>query len=287
MDFSKLKKLYPESTLSKHPFMEEDTLRIPYKNQWIHIPKKSLDDKEISILNLLKEEIQPDTFPASQSKWFNFMEGNREYPPQTTHPVRLIQLVLEKMDDQFDYSIWIDSITHLFEPVLDVFFVTQDACYIIQDNTSQTLTQEEIYGMLKTLEDDFSIRTNAYIGQFWSPDNSLKAILKEEQRIFQEEVSHLHDRICSLSDVALRYFTKGALSRSTLMQELKKQLDEQPDWKELILALWTSQGNISVAAKQLFIHRNTLQYRMDRFYETTGLSLRNMNDLLLCYLLVL
>lgn len=287
MDFSKLKKLYPEASLSKHPFMEKDTLRIPYKNQWIHIPRQNLNEKEINVLNLLKEEVQPATFPTSQSKWFSFMEGNLEYPPQTTHPVRLIQLVLEKMDDQFDYSIWIDSITHLFEPVLDVFFVTQDTCYIIQDNTSQTLTQEEMYGMLKTLEDDFSIRTNAYIGQFWQPDHSLKAILKEEQRIFQEEVSHLHDRICALSDVALRYFTKEALSHSTVMQKLKNQLEEQPDWKELILALWESQGNISVAAKQLFIHRNTLQYRMDRFYEATGLSLKNMNDLLLGYLLVL
>lgn len=287
MDFSKLKKLYPEAMLSKHPFMEEDTLRIPYKNQWIHIPKRHLNDKEINVLNLLKEEIQPDMFPASQSKWFNFMEGNRETPPQTIHPVRMIQLVLEKMDDQFDYSIWVDSITHLFEPVLDVFFVTQDTCYIIQDNSSQTLTQEEMYGMLKTLEDDFSIRTNAYIGQFWQPDHSLKAVLKEEQRIFQVEVSHLHDRICSLSDVALRYFTKDALSQSTVMQELKNHLDHQPEWKELILALWKSQGNISVAAKQLFIHRNTLQYRMDRFNEATGLSLKNMNDLLLSYLLVL
>ncbi|OJF93260.1 helix-turn-helix domain-containing protein [Alkalibacterium sp. 20] len=287
MDFSKLKKLYPTATLSKHPFVEEDTLRIPYKNQWIHIPKQLLDEKEIQVLDLLKEEIQPATFPSSHSKWFNYIEGNREYPPQTTHPVRLIQLVIEKIDDQFDYSIWIDSITHLFEPVLDVFFITQETCYVIQDNTAQPVNQEEIYGMLKTLEDDFSIRTNAYIGQFWQPDHSLKNVFKEEQRIFQEEASYLHDRICSLPDVALRYFTKEAMFRSVVMQELKKQIDEQVEWKELIVALWESQGNISVAAKHLFIHRNTLQYRMDRFYESTGLSLKNMNDLLLCYLLVL
>jgi len=287
LDFSKLKKLYPTASLSKHPFLEEDTLRIPYKNQWIHIPKANLDNKEVRVLNLLKEEIQPAAFPASHSKWLNFIEGNRENPPHTSHRVRLIQLVLDKIDEQFEYSIWIDSLTHLFEPVLDVFFVTPDTCYIIQDQGSQLHTQEEIYGMLKTLEDDFSIRTNAYIGQFWQPDHSLKAVFKEEQRIFQEEVSHSHDRICSLPDVALRYFTKEALSHSVVMQELQTQIDSQSDWKELIVALWESQGNVSVAAKALFIHRNTLQYRMDRFYESAGLSLKNMNELLLCYLLVL
>lgn len=287
MNFSKLKKLYPEAQLSDYPFLEEDTFRIPYKNKWIHIPADSLNDKEWHLLTILKEEVQPSNFPVSRSDWFNFLEGKREELPQSTKPIRLIQLYLEKMDDQFDYSIWIDSIVNLFDPVLDVFFVTSDMCFVLQDNSAPSLSRDEIIGMIKTLEDDFSIRTNAYIGQYWQPDAYLKNILKEEQTIFQQEVSHLQDRISSLPDVALHYFTNEAIDKSSIMKELKKQIENQDDWKELVYALWESQGNVSVAAKNLFVHRNTLQYRMDRFNETTGLSLKNMNELLLCYLLII
>lgn len=287
MNFSKIKQLYPEAKLSDYPFLESDTFRLPYKNKWIHIPTESLNDKERHLLTLLKEEVQPTSFPVSRSDWFQYLEGNKDLPPQTTRSVRLIQLFLEKMDNQFDYSIWIDSIIHLFDPVLDVFFVTSDMCFVVQDNSAPSLSREEITGMIKTLEDDFSIRTNAYIGQYWQPDSQLKSVLKEEQTIFQQEVTHLHDRINALSDVALRYFTKEAVAESFIMKELKKQIEDQDDWKELIAALWESQGNVSVAAKNLFVHRNTLQYRMDRFNETTGLSLKNMNELLLCYLLIL
>ncbi|GEK92134.1 helix-turn-helix domain-containing protein [Alkalibacterium kapii] len=286
MDFSKLKKIYPEATLNKKPFLNEETFRMSYKNQWIHIPKHVLTEKEITILDLLKKEAQPDTFPSTQSKWFQFLEGSLEYPPQTESTIRLIQLVLEKIDNQFDHAIWIDSIAQIFESVLDVFFISQDTCYIIQGHNTKALTQTELYGMLKTLEDDFSIRTNAYIGQFWQPDSALKAILREERQIFQEEYDHLDYRINSLSDVALKYFTKEALAQSMIIDAMKEKILEQPDWKELIFALWENQGNISVAAKQLFVHRNTLQYRIDRFYESTGLSLKDMNDLLLSYLLV-
>lgn len=287
MDYANLKKLYPETELSALPFLEKETFRIPYKNKWIHIPKESLSEKEWQLLTLLKEEIEPSAFPVSDSKWSDYVEGKRELPPKTTKSIRLTQLFLEKMDTQFDYSIWIDSIRQLFEPVLDVFFITSDTCFIIQDTSAPIFSTEEITGILQTLEDDFSIRSHAYIGQYWTPDKQLNSILKEEQSIFQQEVSHLHNQICSLPDIALRHFTKDALSKSRIMNELKKQIESSEDWRELIHALWESQGNVSVAAKHLFIHRNTLQYRMDRFNETTGLSLKNMNELLLCYLLII
>ncbi|MCC5895322.1 MAG: helix-turn-helix domain-containing protein [Alkalibacterium sp.] len=287
MDYVHLKKLYPETELSDLPFLQKETFRIPYKNKWIHIPKDSLTENEWQLLSLLKQEIEPSSFPVSDSKWAHFIEGKRELPPKTTENIRLTQLFLEKMDAQFDYSIWIDSIRQLFEPVLDVFFITSDSCFIIQDTNAPTFSTEELTGILQTLEDDFSIRSHAYIGQFWAPDKQLNSIFKEEQSIFHQEVTHLHNQICSLPDVALRYFTKDALSNSLIMNELKNQIESSEDWRELIHSLWESQGNVSVAAKHLFIHRNTLQYRMDRFNETTGLSLKNMNELLLCYLLII
>ncbi|SDK65293.1 helix-turn-helix domain-containing protein [Alkalibacterium thalassium] len=287
MDYANLKTLYPEAVLSDLPFMDEDTFRIPYKNKWIHIPKKELTEKEWQLLVMLKQEIEPSSFPVSDSKWAELIQGQRDLPPKTTQMIRLTQLYLEKIDTQFDYLIWIDSIRQLFEPVLDVFFISSDTCLIVQDTGAPNFSDEEITGILQTLEDDFSIRTHAYIGQFWTPDHNLYDLFKEEQNIFQQEVTHMHHQVSSLPDIALHHFTKDALAKSAIMKELKTQIDASDDWHELIQALWQSQGNISVAAKQLFIHRNTLQYRMDRFNESTGLSLKNMNELLLCYLLIL
>lgn len=287
MDYAKLKSLYPDLQLSDLPFLEMDTFRLPYKNKWLHIPTDSLSEKEWQLLTLLKKETEPASFPVSDSKWSNYLDGKRDTPPKTTGNIRLIQLIMEKIDTQFDYSIWMDSISHLFEPVLDLFFVSTDTCLIIQDTSAPDFSEEEITGILQTLEEDFSVRTHAYVGHYWPTDKHLRQVLKEEQTIFQQEVTHLTHQVSSLSDVALRYFTKEATSKSAIVKELKGLIDESSDWRELIHALWSSQGNISVAAKNLFIHRNTLQYRMDRFQDITGLSLKNNHELLLCYLLIL
>lgn len=36
--------------------------------------------------------------------------------------------------------------------------------------------------------------------------------------------------------------------------------------------------NIAVSSRNQFLHRNTLIYKLDRFFEVTGLDLRNFND---------
>ena len=56
--------------------------------------------------------------------------------------------------------------------------------------------------------------------------------------------------------------------------------------KEFVEALWDAHGNVSKASQKLFLHRNTLQYRIDRFAEQTGLNVKDMNDLTLCHLLL-
>jgi len=39
--------------------------------------------------------------------------------------------------------------------------------------------------------------------------------------------------------------------------------------------------NVSETAKKLYIHRNTLLYRLDKFKQETGLDVRTFNDAVL------
>jgi purine catabolism regulator len=44
---------------------------------------------------------------------------------------------------------------------------------------------------------------------------------------------------------------------------------------QTLSAYFTHHGNLSQTAEALFIHRNTLQYRMDRIAEISGFDLDN------------
>lgn len=59
---------------------------------------------------------------------------------------------------------------------------------------------------------------------------------------------------------------------------------------EMILSVSTfleSNMNISIASKELYIHRNSLQYRLDKFHEKTGLNPKDFQDAITIYLLLL
>ena len=93
--------------------------------------------------------------------------------------------------------------------------------------------------------------------------------------------------VFSLPQVVLHYFTEAGIKNSLIMQVFRKKLSIDLEMIEIITTLWKNQGNISSTAKELFMHRNTLQYRLEKFHDQTGLSLKSMDDLVLSYLLVI
>lgn len=287
MEFAKLKIIYPEAYIADNPTFKHELLSLPYKNKWIHLPISTLSQNEIDLLTILYQEQESIMAQQQASQWYEYLVGKKQTVPEISDAIRMIQLKLDKKDEQFDPAVWSESAKTLFEPLIDSFFLSDDVYIILQPQTASFLNQNEIQGILQTLEIDFSLKTFCYIGQYWNPDQGLRPLLQEELAMFSQEMPHLNGRIGSLTDVSLHYFTEKALADSIVIQQLKSKLDSLEDWKELIRALWVNQGNVSTAAKSLFIHRNTLQYRIERFYEATGLSLKHINDLTLCFLLTL
>ncbi|API87904.1 hypothetical protein BKP56_00455 [Marinilactibacillus sp. 15R] len=287
MEFTDLKTVYPEAYLSDNPFSENDLLSLPYKNKWIHVPTSSLTESEIDLLTMLYQKQESIISASDSSQWHDYLIGKKKAVPKSSRSVRMIQLKLNNKDQQFDPSLWSESAKTLFEPTIDSFFLSDDLYIIIQPQSKYYLDKNEIQGILQTLEIDFSLKSFCYIGQYWEPSKKLRTLLQEELELFSQELPHLNGRIGSLTDISLHFFTKDALMDSTVVQQLRYKFDTLENWKELIRALWENQGNVSMAAKSLFIHRNTLQYRIERFYEATGLSLKQINDLTLCFLLTL
>lgn len=65
------------------------------------------------------------------------------------------------------------------------------------------------------------------------------------------------------------------------------QLIDQQDMQDIILALWTEGAVVTKTAQILYIHRNTLQYRLDKWQDLTGLQLKDLTDLSFCYQVLL
>ncbi len=56
------------------------------------------------------------------------------------------------------------------------------------------------------------------------------------------------------------------------------------DTKKMISSYIRNNGSITKASEELFIHKNTFQYRLNKIWEKTGYNPRNLEDLIILYI---
>ena len=52
---------------------------------------------------------------------------------------------------------------------------------------------------------------------------------------------------------------------------------DQDQIQEIILSLWENSAVLTKTAQQLYLHRNSLQYKIDKWEELTGLQLKRID----------
>lgn len=264
-----LLKYYPSLT-----FLENDS--IPSEHEAFYdngkiftIHKDDLTEKEIMLL----KELYPfqETTP-----WMNYLLHEGTMTP-TDYAYHLIHIKMDKINESSD--LWLSTFISFFDKVEDVFSLSDD--YHVCVVKSEGLSDLDLDVILQTLHEDIGIYASLYIGDGLSVSVELVETFQEDLNIFRE--NSVSKRINEFKDIYLNHYVAPSLNQSNQMKHLRSKIKGLKDGVELVEVLWACQGNITQAATILFLHRNTLNYRLDKFQEETGLSLREMKDLQLAY----
>lgn len=282
MTIEELVDLYPTGKIQTEKSNMND-LSLPVDGKYFIINKDLLHETEIRLL----EKLFPSkewTVNYQKHPWYGYLFN--QIPLDIEGTFRVLQFQLKKPKEFLQLE-WEKSMKDIFPDLVDFFFINENDGALIEKYTGKNYSLEELKSIFLTLDADFDSSTTVFIGNFYVADDGFPQLFEEEQRIFKDERETLRgNSTFSLSAVALHYYTKNAMNQSAIVQALKKQLVLTPEVQQIILSLWHNQGNISSAAKDLYMHRNTLHYRLEKFYEQTGLSLKQMDDLVFCYLLI-
>ncbi|MDE1549937.1 helix-turn-helix domain-containing protein [Jeotgalibaca caeni] len=288
MIIEQLKELFPEAVVNDATRMGEKYFSIPVENKWIHFPPESITERE---KQLVLQIATPDgvMIQKRKNRWATFLLENPKKIPPGFNQVQLLQIMIKNTNkENFDYTLWLDAFKHTFSFIEDGFFISDHYGIIVIHNPTYIELTEEIDGILNVLDDDFTIQTSVYLGQNWPVNEHLPSLFAEEQQIFLDtRSSSKRNKITTLSEIALPHFSYEATAKSVLLRQLKTEIRELEGGADLVDAMWHNLGNVSKAAGDLYVHRNTLQYRLDRFFQATGLNLKTMDDLLLSYLAVM
>ncbi|WP_026583955.1 PucR family transcriptional regulator [Bacillus sp. J33] len=288
--FKKLHDKYPGSIL-----MEEKPVFQNFSNaywfydhktgEWLGIPSKDLSEDALMVLKTLFElhDASPHLHPAAQT-WFDFLYANGNIPKAARNaPYRLIQFQTAEGD-------WLredmeTAFKGFFEKDIIILWNNPSMGVIIEEFT-EPLTEEDFRAISNALESDFFVKTAFYIGTPNTLGDDFPIQFKEEKHFFEqaysllpsERVFSFEKTLPSLMTASLDTFLKRSLlSRLSLLKE-------DPELLNTIKVFLQHSSNVSLTAKKLYIHRNTLQYRLDKFTEKTGIQLKDFNSAVTVYL---
>lgn len=283
MQIKKLKERYPDLTYSEKPLKINTTHLFFYDNPYYFaIPKKTLTPAETALLQTLFQAPAPVFKNERLTEWHALLFTQEELEIHTEpHFYRIIQFQIQSAPPSKKTILeWQKALVSFFAQDTEILMLTEDYGVLIEKIAGSLLGEDELDAIATTLESDFYIPVHFFMGLFHEKTALLRDLFAEEQRLFRQNSNQLVQTVESncLPMIAAQ------LTNSLLAQEIGQLFEKDETWKPLIKALWEQQGNLSMTAKALFMHRNTIQYRIDKFQELTNLSLRKTDGLLFAYL---
>ena len=145
-------------------------------------------------------------------------------------------------------------------------------------------TAEFAAAVIETVETETGIQIQAGIGAPVQELAGMKDSLRQARqaiamgRVFQPEgrVFAYNRQAMERLISAIPAETRAQLRKELLSEETGKQLNSE--MMETVRAFFRNDLNLSTTARQLFIHRNTLIYRLDKIRKETGFDLRCFRD---------
>lgn len=285
MKYEEWLQLFPNSNILHHiPQDEKGYVILLEENTYLQIPYDELSSRELALLEKLTKA--PTKVSTQLSPWQHYLEQEGQCPVQLD-AIQFIHVCLIQKNEDFNEQEWLEMMQEIFGDVLTSFSCFPKHYTIVRKADIETISTQDLQAIHATVEEDFAISMKIFIGNVWKMSEEIPGIYQAEKALF---VTYLHEsnkQTClAFAPMVLWGFTQRKLDISPIPKTLYTQMiqDEFPD---LIEALWHERGTLTKAATRLFIHRNTLQYRIDRFGQLTGLSLKNMDDLTLCHFLLM
>lgn len=269
MFIKNLLSIYTDAYSSKVKISSDDVICIQVGQDFIVIPTQKLSKTEKIILNTLKNE------NSQRSVWYHYLMNDGSKPNQDAG--RVIHFKTKHISDP---ALYLETLSTLFETVIDAFFISEKTGYIITQD--KTVDIALIEAQLDLMDDDFSTVTSLYVGTYLNVDTSFKKAFEEETRLFLSS----NQKVSTYTTTFMNYHFSEIVAESSIAKMIQASINKIEDGEKVIQMLWTNHGNLSKTAQALYIHRNTLNYRLDKFYEDTQLNLRTLSDLVLCYWII-
>ncbi|ANU24230.1 PucR family transcriptional regulator [Planococcus donghaensis] len=289
-----LKELYPSLQL-----LDQSTLSSDSAYKWfslsdgviVGIHETELEPRDLSLLATFLTPYNPlfPTLTEEEKKWSDVVNPallTEENKITLNSPYRFVHFSIQ--EKQISPNAFKQAVQDFYAQHVPILWENDHQGILVEYVTKEDgpISYEEIIDVLMS---DLYIKIHFFVGPL--------------RTILDGAAPHYRAMVNGAKTVSL-YSTKPVISYTDavpylvidqipepLQNEIRQSVlqDYQGDEEtmKMIEVFVRNNLNISETAKALHMHRNSLQYRFDRFYENTGIDVRKFHDAMAVYLAIL
>ena len=252
-------------------------------HQWLLLKEEELTEREKQLISWLggEEEVAPNP-------WYQYLIDGKGEAPQVIKKMQLVYCHISHSTAEGTAS-WLEMMQTLLPNFRATLQLSGQDYVLILDQDQSLPVAAILKDTVSAMEYDFNIRLSILVGQVWteSKEGKVAPVIRAEQAVFRAWIREGHQGVYRFSQLYLWGIEQAGLDLTPIKASLHQLIESQDQLQDIIVALWENGAVVTKAAQQLYLHRNSLQYKIDKWEELTGLQLKNLTDLALCYHLVL
>lgn len=277
--FEKLKRAYP-SLCFKHQISEEDIKKynwfITDDHEIIGIHRKELSKKDEILLSTFLTKYNPILPPKTNEEqyWYNLI--HKESNIKLKNPFRFVYFIIPKI--QIEPLYFKNILMKVFGKQLPVLWENETTGIIIE-TISESDEQIDYRQVSYNLMADLSILIKFYIGEQKNDQKNLyeyyQKLIYGGNIIFRTTGHDVINYIESLPYLLLDLIEDK--QKHLLLEPIIDTFRKDEEMQKTLVNFFQHNLNISETAKNMYMHRNSLQYRIDKFINETGIDIQKFD----------
>ncbi|MFJ5963925.1 helix-turn-helix domain-containing protein [Bacillus sp. NPDC093026] len=237
-----------------------------------------LSSRETLLLNSLLTPINLSNTQETEDEknWYSYLfeeksltvhEPVRVYYFRMFHQAEQKQQIKEAVSSSLDH-------THLI-------WTGADTAMMIQSNaTSENGQLDKLNDLSQAFTSDFLTDSVFLQGQLHLPNEQLRTRLLNEHQLFLTLIQRgkLRSGVATFYQCLPYLFRYNPHAVSSSISDAFKETVLDREVSRTLKTYMQCNLNASKAAKALYVHRNSLQYRIDKFIERTGIDIRHFPE---------
>lgn len=193
-----------------------------------------------------------------------------------TYNVELLNNIYNSIEKRIDFK--------------DLFARNETKFIILSSESSYDSLLESVRFIKAYIERKYSIRITVGISEEMHGVSSFYTGFKQADMVVETGTNKGSGIIRQFDGLSLDLLFQGFADyvHIDFSSNILKNMDEaqRQETKELLMAYIRNNGSVMHASDELFIHKNTLQYRLNKIHQKTGYNPRNFEDLIYLYVAI-